>query len=132
LASCSSKLPDLVLGALHVLLDQQRRSMNHAAGIRHARRRDTRAFRLAAVDRIDVQGRVRAPEGTTGMSRAALGQARIQVALQALDEGVHVPDGAVAEERHRAVRHAPPWVSISAHHTPRWPMQTRSTLSGSG
>ncbi len=25
-----------------------------------------------------------------------------------------------------------PFVSISAHQTPRWPMQTRSTLSGSG
>ena len=25
-----------------------------------------------------------------------------------------------------------PWVSISAHHTPRWPMHTRSTFNGSG
>ncbi len=58
---------------------------------------------LAAMDRVEVEGR---GAGTLGHHRhrgTALGQPRPQVALEPLDHRRHVADGAVAEERHRAV-----------------------------
>ena len=73
----------------------------------------------------------RAPLGTTGMAvwrSASLGQSSRSKAsiTAAMWRTAQSPRNGIEP---CAIR---PRVSISAHHTPRWPMQTRSTLRGSG
>jgi hypothetical protein len=64
-------------------------------------------FRLTAVNRVDVQGRLARfarHHRHRGLPGRELGQ---EVPLDAVEECAHVADRAFAEERHRAVRDPP-------------------------
>ena len=65
------------------------------------------AVRLAAVDRIDVEGRVPRAVRHDRHDRPPRAERRQQLVLEALEHGAHVADRRIAQERHRAVRGTP-------------------------
>ncbi len=68
------------------------------------------------MDRVDVQRRLPSPGRHHRHGGALLGQRRIEHVLEFLQHRRHVPDGAVAEERHRAVRDAPERLDLRPPH----------------
>src|SRR3546814_17348552 len=75
----------------------------------------------AAVDGVDVEGRLPRPLRHHRHVGSFLRQRRIELGLELLQEGAPVAHGAVAEERHRAVRNAalgfhlrPPHAALAA------------------
>ena len=85
---------------------------------------------LPAMQRVEVHGRGRAPSGTTGIS-CGDGQgwysSRSNGSITAaMPRTAQSPRNGIEP---CAIR---PRVSISAHHTPRWPMQTRSDVERLG
>ena len=61
-------------------------------------------FRQTAMDGVDVECRLPRALGHNRHRRAPLGQRREQAVLHFLKNRRHMPNGAVAKERHRAVR----------------------------
>ena len=72
-----------------------------------------------------------APSGTTGISVRRAARAGHSSRSNA---SITAPMWRTAQSPRNGIEPCAirPMVSISAHHTPRWPMHTRSTLSGSG
>jgi hypothetical protein len=93
--------------AAHTLFDEQPTVDDHAAGVRYQGRRISGGFRLPTVNRIDVQSRMTGARRHHRHIRATGCEFGIQIALEALDHGVHLAHGAIAEKRHRAMRHPP-------------------------
>ena len=87
---------------------------------------------LPAMDRVEVQRR---GAGAVGHHRhRACGARRAPATARARTASRTAPMWRTAQSPRNGIEPCAirPMVSISAHHTPRWPMQTRSTLSGSG
>ena len=96
--------------ALHGIerfFDEEAAVDDDAAGIRHARRGQAfKVFAFAAMHRIDVHGRLPRTVGHDGHVGMARRQRGIKIGFELLQHRRHVADGAVAQERHRAVRDA--------------------------
>ena len=100
-----------------VLLDQEAPVDDHAARIGDAGRGKAGIVLAdAAVDRIDVDGRLARPVRHHRHGGAPAGERRIELRLEGVEHRAHVADGAVAEERHRAVGDAPLGLDLRPPH----------------
>ena len=107
----------LALHLLEPLLDQEAPVEHQPAAVRHAGAgQPVMALGLAAMDGVEVQGRGARTARHHRHGRPPPRQCRPQLALERLDHRTHVPHGAVAQKRHRAVRDPAPGLDLGPPH----------------